>query len=88
VEKYGMSRRTFFRCWSRHFNVSPARFVTQLKMEEAVRLLTESRFSIEEIAERLNFNETNYFCQVFRRFYDMTPMRYRSCNLPEGISWM
>jgi len=44
--------------------VSPARYLTRLRMEEAARLLRADPASIKEIARRSGFSDPNYFGKV------------------------
>lgn len=74
---HGMSRRTFFRHWWRIFRDTPHRFVLELKLQAAARMLGDGADSIESIARQLNFRQSNYFCGVFRRRYGLTPLQYR-----------
>lgn len=80
---YGLSRGTFFRYWSRYSEVSPARYLLDLRLREACRRLSSSRDKIHVIADSLNFRNAAYFCAVFRKKYGMTPLEYRERHQPE-----
>lgn len=80
AKTYGFSRRSLFRHWARHFDVSPAEYILNLKMEEAKRLLRDTRQNVCAISAHLNFSEANYFCSVFRKYYGTTPRSYRLLN--------
>ena len=56
-----------------HFND----IITNLKLEEAVRLLLNSDRRIEEIAEFCGYNSIQHFSRVFREHYHMSPSTYR-----------
>ncbi len=77
AKSHGLSRRTFFRLWARHFDVSPAEYVLGLKMEEAQRLLSDTSRSVGAISLSLNFKEPSYFCSAFRKRFGMTPRQFR-----------
>ena len=53
------------------------RYYTELKLEEAKRLLRENELTVRQISDRLAFGEPNYFCKTFRRFTGMTPTEYK-----------
>lgn len=54
-------------------------YITQLRMEKAMRLLRESPDSlIGEIAEQCGFQDVAYFSRVFRQYYGMTPTQARN----------
>jgi len=73
----GLSPRSFFRHWKRFFDKTPARFVQELKMIEASRLLLESKKQIGSIANELNYRDIAFFCEVYRKRFGMTPLQYR-----------
>ena len=54
-------------------------YVTQLRMEKAMRLLRENpTMLIGDIAEQCGFSDVAYFSRVFRQYYKMTPTRARN----------
>ena len=54
-------------------------YVTQLRMEKAMRLLLENpTMLIGDIAEQCGFSDVAYFSRVFRQYYKMTPTRARN----------
>ena len=56
-----------------------AAYVTQLRMEKAMRLLREQPdLLIGEVAEQCGYGDVAYFSRVFRQYYDMTPTQARS----------
>lgn len=52
-------------------------YVTKVRVEEAKKLLRNPRFQIEEIAEKLGYNDASYFSKVFRRNEGMSPSQFR-----------
>ena len=75
--KNGFSRRNFFRCWKQYYNLSPARYVLQLKMEYACNQLRETDLSVGELAEELKLKNRCYLSSLFRKIYGKTPLCYR-----------
>jgi signal transduction histidine kinase/DNA-binding response OmpR family regulator/Tfp pilus assembly protein PilF len=54
-------------------------YVTQLRMEKAMRLLREERdMLIGDIADQCGFQDVAYFSRVFRQQYGMTPTQARN----------
>ncbi len=78
ARRYGMSRRTFFRHWTRVFEHTPHQFVINLKLQEACWLLRDCNMSPDQVCQVLNFRQTNYFSKLFRENFGMTPARYRN----------
>ena len=76
--KFAISRRSFFRGWSRLYPMSPLEYVIHQRMQEAMRLLETSDRSVHEIAEITGYGNAAYFGAVFRRKYNCSPGRYRA----------
>jgi len=72
-----MSVDSLIRLFRRWMNSTPARYVTQVRIREACRLLIETEESIEEIADRLGFPDRFYFTRVFKRITGSPPAQYR-----------
>jgi AraC-like DNA-binding protein len=77
IENYGLSRSSFFRNWARYFDISPAKHLLNLRLQEACRYLTETKVKISKIAQIVNICDPAYFCAVFRKTHSMTPVQYR-----------
>jgi LacI family transcriptional regulator len=51
--------------------------ITRVRLESAKLLLQETNLKISQIASRTGFNESKYFCEVFRTVEGLTPTMYR-----------
>ena len=76
-EIFNLSKSSFFRHWKRFFKTTPAKYLMDLKLKEAARLLCRDSKKIIEISQTLNFNDPAYFCAVFRKKYGIPPRQYR-----------
>lgn len=52
-------------------------FVTRIRLEKAVSLMTGSELTLAEIAEFVGYDSAAYFSNVFRKAYGMSPSKYR-----------
>lgn len=52
-------------------------YLTKVRLEEAKKLLRNPAYQIEEIAEKIGYNDPSYFSKVFRRKEGMTPSQFR-----------
>lgn len=51
-------------------------YVTRVKIEEAQKLLSTSRYMIREVADMLGFSNAYYFSRVFKKVTNLTPTQY------------
>ena len=65
--------RTFKRC----FGTTAARYVAEMRIREAARLLLQTDATIEAIAERAGFPNRAYFSRVFAAITNESPARFR-----------
>ena len=77
LQKFGFSRRTFFRLWKKKYSCSFTEYVNDLKLAHAEKLLTSTSLSIEEIARQSAFASSTYFIRRFKRKFFLTPELYR-----------
>jgi AraC-like DNA-binding protein len=73
----GVSRTSLYRMVRRHHATSPARVVERLRMDEASRLLSESRHPIEVIADQVGYASAFSFSAAFKRIVGRSPSRFR-----------
>ncbi len=52
-------------------------YIAQVRMEQAARLLTETDRNLAEIAGEVGYDDYNYFCRLFKRYYRIAPNAYR-----------
>lgn len=57
--------------------IPPVKYLTNKRMELAEKLLSSTDLDIGEIANRCGYADTPYFCRVFKRHADRTPLQYR-----------
>lgn len=67
----------FHRVFRITFGITPAAYINQLKMREAVKLLTTTSMSIKEIGFSLGYADDSHFSKAVRSFYNMTPKSLR-----------
>jgi AraC-like DNA-binding protein len=75
-----LSRYHFSRKFGNAQGESPGRFLTRLRLDEAVRLLSRGESSVKDVAEQCGYPDANYFCKVFRRSFGVSPGSMRSLS--------
>lgn len=77
----GVSRSHLSRHFQQKLGVSPARYLTQLRLDIAIELVRTGELSIKEIAERVGFETANYFGKVFARRFGVAPGALRRSGM-------
>lgn len=52
-------------------------FLTELRLEQAIKLLNTTDYKTYIIAENVGYSEANYFSYVFKKKFGMSPSKYR-----------
>ena len=73
----GLDRTYLFKLFVRDTGQSPQAYLIHYRLTCAERLLTESRFSVTEIAYSCGFRDSSSFGRLFRERYGKTPLAYR-----------
>ena len=72
-----MSKFHFLRVFKDITGQSPLEYRNGIRLEHARQLLESTNASVSEISERLGYSSQNYFCDAFKRRFNMTPTQYR-----------
>ena len=58
------------------FNMPPAKYIQQYRIDKSKALLVNSELTVEEIAVKVGFSNASYFCKVFKAVVGLTPSEY------------
>jgi AraC family transcriptional regulator len=75
--RVGLSKFHFDRLFKRTIGLSPSRYQIDMRMNEARRLLRETRKSVLEVALDVGYTNPSHFAKLFRRENGLTPSEYR-----------
>lgn len=53
-------------------------YLTELRMEKSMKLLSKGNLSIKEICQQIGYNDPNYYCKAFKKVTGKTPTEYRT----------
>lgn len=74
----GMSLRSLQRKLKAVADRTPAKFINEIRMVEAARLLANSSLTITEITYQVGFGDSGNFARQFRQYFDQSPSHYRA----------
>jgi LacI family transcriptional regulator len=77
LKRFNVSRSVLYRRFHDSLNRSPHEEILRVQLERAKRLLDESDFTLERIAELSGFQHTEYLSVAFKREMGMTPGEFR-----------
>lgn len=77
AQQFNISLSHCNRIFHEAYGMSPRRYLSQIILQEAKRLLIESEFTVEEVAGRLGFHSTSHFCRQFKRWMGVSPTHFR-----------
>ncbi|MDQ6773926.1 MAG: AraC family transcriptional regulator [Candidatus Dormibacteraeota bacterium] len=77
VSLSGVSRGHLARALRRHRGLTPAQFITQLRLRRAALLLEITRTPVGEVALESGFDNISYFHRRFRERFGRTPRAFR-----------
>jgi len=72
-----VSPRTLLRRFQAALELSPHKYLRNLRMDTARRGLEVTRFQVEKIARGVGYADVTFFSQLFRQHTGMTPAQYR-----------
>ncbi len=77
AEKSSMSPRTFYRKFKKSTGLTPARFISQSRLDAARRLIEESPIQIKAIAAKCGFGDVERMRRAFQKDFGISPDDYR-----------
>lgn len=75
-EKTGIGNKQLGRLIKRYAGVTPVEYIRQIRMKQAVVLLSQHKFTIAEIAYMVGFGTPSYFTKCFIAQYGCKPSQY------------
>jgi LacI family transcriptional regulator len=72
-----MSRRGLHKAFMEHLGRTPGQELQRVRIERAKRLLRESAYKLEVLANMCGYQSANSFCIAFKQATGMSPKQYR-----------
>jgi AraC-like DNA-binding protein len=77
----GLSVSSFKRKFKEIYNESPARYIKNIRLEKAAKLLASTNTRISEICYSTGFSDPTHFTKAFSEKYQISPKEYRNLHL-------
>lgn len=87
-DRLEVSQEYLTRCFFKYTGITPGKYLTQVRIENAKLLLRQGQHSIQFVSDACGFSNANYFARVFRASVGMNPRDYArmGASLPEKDS--
>jgi|ERR1700722_9186606 transcriptional regulator GlxA family with amidase domain len=77
LQKSGMSRRGFFKAFSKHAGIKPGQMLRRFRIERAKRMLVEKDMGLTEIAKQCGYRSANTLWVAFRNATGLAPKKFQ-----------
>ncbi|TCT15537.1 AraC-like DNA-binding protein [Natranaerovirga pectinivora] len=77
AEKYNLSVPYLSSLFKKEVGITIIKYINQLRIQTAIKLLNTSLLSIQEIASFVGIYDFNYFTKIFKKETGITPSDYR-----------
>lgn len=84
AEHLGVSQSHLSREFVRHTNEKPGDYLTKLRMEKAIELLSSTAMKQKEISKLCGYCDENYFGKVFKKYMKISPSAFRAQSKAYG----
>lgn len=76
----GLSRAQLHRKMKEMTGLATGKFVRDIRMQQAGRLIREGRVNVSQVAYSVGFSDQAHFSTVFKTYFGMTPSEYAIAN--------
>ena len=80
AQEAGISRANLYRKIKEITGISSGKFLRNLRMEQAARLLKEGKVDVNQIAEHVGYIDPAHFSNAFKAHFGLSPSEYQQAN--------
>lgn len=78
--RYGYSEDYTIRLFKKEFGITPYRYLVEMRLSQAERLLRSTERSVEAISREVGYNDFSTFYRDFRKRYGCSPSELRTAS--------
>ncbi len=78
ADKFDISPSHMTREFTNEVGITPIKYLTKVRIQNAKKLLQDTNKTVSQIAEECGYDQTNYFCKMFKNTVGQTPLQYRN----------
>lgn len=85
ADEFGISAEHFSRIFKKETGLGFNEYLSLLRLKKAESILRRNQTqSISDVAFSCGFNDSNYFCEKFKKVYGVSPLKYRKNLILKG----
>ena len=77
-KKFFISRNYLYKTFKENFSCTPVEYITNCRLEQAKKLLLETKEPVYNISEKVGIHNYTYFCNLFKKKTGFTPTEYKT----------
>lgn len=77
ADTFALGKRTLIRRFKKAINETPASYIQRIRVDEAKRLLETTELAIEQIVEKVGYEDVSSFRKLFIQTTSLSPRAYR-----------
>lgn len=77
AKRFYINTAYFSRAFKKEMKVNFTDYVKKLRLEQAAVFLLSTNMKVQEIANRVGYDNPNYFIKKFQEMYEVSPKKYR-----------
>jgi AraC-like DNA-binding protein/ActR/RegA family two-component response regulator len=82
----GFSAFQFSRVFRESYSITFQEYLLRFRIREACRLLRNPSAQVADVAQLVGFNDSSYFCKIFKRYTNTSPSRFTALSeTPLGV---
>ena len=81
AEQAVVSKSTALNLFRRYLHDTPVHYLLKYRLQESASLLVTTQKKVMVIAQNVGFENVDYFCKMFKKYYKMTPTEYREKHI-------
>ena len=78
AERLHLDKTYFSHAFKKKMAISPKQYLTKLRMEQAVGLMEQHRYSVTEAALAVGYENIYIFSKMFKRYYGVSPTNFQN----------
>lgn len=80
-----LCKEYLLKLFKNEFGYTIYEYTLKKRMELAKELILNTDCDIRDITSQVGYNDTNYFCKAFKRYYGISPAKFRKTYVEEKL---